>query len=283
MDIGIGLPNVVLEVDRAGIVEWARRADAAGFSSLGTIDRIVYPNYESLITLAAAAAVTERIRLLTDILIAPLHSNTALLAKQVATIDSLSEGRMVLGVAVGGRADDYAVSEIELAERGRVFDRQLATMTSIWAGEQGIGPAPYRGGRPGLLIGGTQPRSFARVAKYGDGWTSGGGGPEAFAATLPAVREAWSAAGRAGSPRTVALGYFGLGDAAAAAVAHTLGSYYAFAGPYAQRVIDGAAADPAAIRDYIDGYRAVGVDELVLFPTSADPAQVDRLAEVAFG
>lgn len=283
MDIGIGLPNVVLEVDRAGIVEWARRAEAAGFSSLGTIDRIVYPNYESLIALAAAAAVTDRIRLLTDILIAPLHSNTALLAKQVATIDSLSQGRMVLGVAVGGRPDDFAVSNVDLARRGRILDEQLRTLTSIWAGEQGIGPAPFTGSRPRLLIGGTKPRSFARVARYADGWTSGGGGPDAFAATVPAVRAAWSDAGRDGAPRTVALGYFGLGPSAEQEAAHTLGSYYAFAGPYAERVVGSALTSPAAVRGTIEAYRAAGADELVLFPTSADPAQVDRLAEVAFG
>lgn len=283
MDIGIGLPNIVLEVDRAGIVEWARRADAAGFSSLGTIDRLVYPNYESLITLAAAAAVTERIRLLTDILIAPLHSNAALLAKQVATIDSLSQGRMVLGVAVGGRPDDFEASGVDMTRRGRILDEQLRTMTSVWSGEQGIGPAPFRGSRPELLIGGTQPRSFARVARYADGWTSGGGGPDAFAATVPAVRQAWSDAGRAGTPRTVALGYFGLGDDAVRSAEHSLGSYYAFAGPYRQMAIDGAVTDPVAVRRLIDAFRDAGADELVLFPTSADPGQVDLLAEVAFG
>src|SRR3954451_15065806 len=113
MDIGIGLPTVVHDVDRAGIVDWARRAEAAGFSTLGTIDRIVYPNYESLITLAAAAAVTQRIRLATDILIAPLRANAALLAKQAATINDLSQGRLVLGLAVAGRPDDYEVSGID--------------------------------------------------------------------------------------------------------------------------------------------------------------------------
>lgn len=283
MDIGIGLPTTVAGVDRAGIVDWARRAEAAGFSSLGTIDRLVYDNYESLISLAAAAAVTDRIRLLTDILIAPLHTNTALLAKQVATIDRLSEGRMVLGVAVGGRPDDYAASEVDPGRRGRLFDAQLARLTSIWAGEGGIGPAPFAGPRPQLLIGGNQERSFARVARYADGWTSGGGGPAALAATLPAVRQAWSEAGREGSPRTVSLGYFGLGDGAAAGIARSLGDYYAFAGPYRDMVIDGAAAGPDAVRALIDGYLAAGADELVLFPTSVDPAQVDLLAEVAFG
>lgn len=283
MDIGIGLPTIVGGVDRAGIVDWARRADAAGFSSLGTIDRLVYDNYESLISLAAAAAVTERIRLLTDILIAPLHTNTALLAKQVATIDNLSQGRMVLGVAVGGRPDDYAAGEVDLRARGRIFDAQLATLTSIWAGAGGIGPAPFAGRRPRLLIGGNQPRSFARVARYADGWTSGGGGPAAFAATVPAVRQAWADAGRESAPRTVALGYFGLGADATAAITRTLGDYYAFAGRYRERIIDGAAAGPAAIRELIAGYREAGVDELVLFPTSADADQVDQLAGIALG
>src|SRR3954447_21259805 len=106
MDVGIGLPNTVLGVDRNGIVEGARAAEDAGFSSLGTIDRIAYPNFESLISLAAAAAVTERIKLTTDILLAPTR-RAALLAKQAATIDQISDGRLVLGLAVGGREDDY--------------------------------------------------------------------------------------------------------------------------------------------------------------------------------
>jgi alkanesulfonate monooxygenase SsuD/methylene tetrahydromethanopterin reductase-like flavin-dependent oxidoreductase (luciferase family) len=140
VDIGIGLPNAVRSVARDGIVDWARRAEAAGFSSLGTIDRVAYPNYESLIALAAAAAVTERIRLATDILLAPLRSNTALLAKQAATIDNLSGGRLVLGLAPGAREDDYAVSGVDFHRRGRIFDGQLAALEQLWAGEGGVGP-----------------------------------------------------------------------------------------------------------------------------------------------
>src|SRR5947209_12382045 len=144
MEVGIGLPNAVRGVDRPGIVEWARRAEQAGFSSLGAIDRIAYPNYESLIVLAAAGAVTERIELVTDILIAPLRSNTALLAKQAATIDSLSGGRLTLGLAVGGRPDDFELSGVEFQRRGQIFEQQLAEMTSIWRGESTVGPAPAR-------------------------------------------------------------------------------------------------------------------------------------------
>src|SRR3954465_10762878 len=118
MDIGIGLPNTVIGVDRRGIVDWAKPAGDAGFASLGTIDRIAYDNYEALISLAAAAAVTDRIRLTTDILPAPLRP-AALLAKQAATIDHLSGGRLVLGLAVGGREDDYELSGVDFHKRGK--------------------------------------------------------------------------------------------------------------------------------------------------------------------
>src|SRR4051812_20333859 len=125
MEVGIGLPNAVQGVDRAGIVEWAIRAERLGFSTLGTIDRVVYGNYESLIALAAAAAVTERIRLMTDILIAPLRSNTALLAKQGATLNDLSGGRLVLGLAGGGRPGGYEAPGVDFHARGRAVQRPL--------------------------------------------------------------------------------------------------------------------------------------------------------------
>lgn len=273
MDVGIGLPNTVLGVDRAGIVEWARRAEAAGFSSLGTIDRIPYPNYESLIALAAAAAVTERVRLVTDILIAPLRANTALLAKQAATIDQLSEGRLELGLAVGGREEDYRASGVDFHARGRIFDRQLEELASLW-GTDRVAPAS----RPGLLIGGRSDAALRRAARHGDGWTFGGGTPEAFAENRAKVREAWAAEGRDDEPRTMALFYFALGDRAEEHAREDLLDYYNFLGDYAEQLVAAAAKDEATVKQYLSAFEAAGADEVICFPTSTDPEQVDLLA-----
>jgi alkanesulfonate monooxygenase SsuD/methylene tetrahydromethanopterin reductase-like flavin-dependent oxidoreductase (luciferase family) len=275
VEIGIGLPNAVPGVGRAGIVDWARRAEAAGFSSLGTLDRIAYGNYESLIALAAAAAVTERIKLATDILIAPLRANTALLAKQAATIDHLAGGdRVVLGLAPGGRPDDYEHSGIDFSKRGRIFDRQLSALRGFWNGDA-VGPS----GRPRVLVGGTAEAAYRRAAKHADGWTSGGGGPEAFAGGREKLGEAWRAEGRDGEPRTLALFYFALGDDADEQVRRSLGDYYAFAGEYAERIVSSAAKDADTLRGYVAAYTEAGCDEVICFPASADPDQVDRLAD----
>jgi alkanesulfonate monooxygenase SsuD/methylene tetrahydromethanopterin reductase-like flavin-dependent oxidoreductase (luciferase family) len=281
MDVGIGLPNAVRGVDRAGIVEWARRAEQAGFASLGTIDRIAYPSYEPLISLAAAAAVTERIRLTTDILIAPLRSNTALLAKQAATIDQLSGGRLVLGLAVGGREDDFELSGVDFHRRGHIFDGQLEELQRIWGGNTSVGPAPASGARPALLIGGTSDAALRRAARYADGWTLGGGPPEALEEGLPKLREAWQAAGRGGAPRTMALFYFSLGDHGEQAAHESLGDYYSWLGDYAEQIVHSAAKDKDTVAGYLAAFEAAGADEVICFPASSDPAQVELLAEAA--
>lgn len=283
MDIGIGLPNAVRGVDRSGIVDWAKRAEQAGFASLGTIDRVVYPNYESLISLAAAAAVTDRIRLVTDILIAPLRANTALLAKQAATIDAMSGGRLTLGLAVGGREDDFEVSGVDFRARGRIFERQLEEMTAVWSGERGVGPAPASAGRPGLLIGGYSEIAYRRAAHYADGWTQGGGTPDAFAEGLEKLNAEWSNAGRDGKPRTAALFYFALGEGAEAAARENLGDYYQFLGDYAEQVVSSAAKDADTIKQYLSAFEAAGADEVICFPASPDVGQVELLAEAALG
>lgn len=280
MDIGIGLPNAVRGVDRAGTIEFARRADQVGFSSLGTIDRLAFPNYESLISLAAAAAVTERIRLVTDILIAPLR-NTAQLAKQAATVDGISNGRLVLGLAVGGRPDDFEAAGVDFHQRGRIFEGQLEELVEFWKGKGGVGPGPVSGERPPILIGGSSDVAFDRAAKHADGWTQGGGTPEAFSEGVAKLRQAWEAEGREGEPRTMALFYYGLGDNAEEAARRDLADYYAWLGDYTEQVVASAATDADTVKGYLAAFEEAGCDEIICFPVSTDPGQVDLLAEIA--
>jgi alkanesulfonate monooxygenase SsuD/methylene tetrahydromethanopterin reductase-like flavin-dependent oxidoreductase (luciferase family) len=278
MESGIGLPSTIEGVEREQLLEWARRADARGFSSLGTIDRIVYGNYEPLIALAAAAGVTERIRLATTILIAPYRANGALVAKQAASLDRLSGGRLTLGVAVGGREDDYEVSGVDFHQRGRIFDAMLEEWQRIWSGKAGIGPAPSHG-RPRLMIGGRADAAYERAARYGDGWIMGGGAPDQFTGGVQKMRAAWADAGREGVPRTMSLAYFALGDRAEQAADSYLRHYYAFVGDAAGMIASSAATDADTVRQYAQAFEAAGCDELIFVPCDPDPGQVDLLAD----
>lgn len=279
MDVAIGLPATIPGVGRDAVLDWARRADARGFSSLGTIDRIVYGNYEPLIALAAAAGVTERIRLATTIMIAPYRANGALVAKQAASLDRISNGRVTLGVAVGGRKDDFEVSGVDFHRRGRLFDEMLEEWRGIWAGEAGIGPAPANG-RPRLIIGGTADAAYERAARYGDGWIMGGGPPDRLPGAIEKATAAWQAAGRDGKPLIMALAYFALGENAKAAAQGYLHDYYAFTGEEIAGAIAGSAAtDADTVRAYRDAFAANGCDELFFIPCDPDPGQVDLLAD----
>src|SRR5438128_5481784 len=168
MRIGVGLPNGIPGTDGQLIIEWARRADAGPFSSLGVVDRLVYDSYEPLTTLAATAAVTRRVRLVTTIVIGLLH-NTAMLAKVAATVDALSGGRLVLGLAVGARKEDYDAAGIDYHARGSRLAEQLATLRSLWE-DGSLGPQAARRDGPALLLGGLSDSGFARMARYADGY-----------------------------------------------------------------------------------------------------------------
>lgn len=279
MDVSIGLPSAVPGTTGEQLVEWARRAEARGFSSLGTIDRVAYDNYEPLTALAAAAAVTERIGLCTSVLLGPLRTNTVELAKEALSLHALSGGRFTLGIALGAREDDYALSGVDWSRRGAIFDAQLEQIKQVWEGGE-VGPSIA--GTPGLVVGGHADPAFARAAKFGDGWIAGGAAPEEYAEMVGKAKAAWSAAGREGEPRTMGLAYYGLGENGKEDARRDLTHYYAWLGEeVAGYIADSAATSPEMVQQYLAAFEGAGCGELILFPTNSDPAQVDLLADAA--
>jgi alkanesulfonate monooxygenase SsuD/methylene tetrahydromethanopterin reductase-like flavin-dependent oxidoreductase (luciferase family) len=244
----------------------------------------VYPNYEELVALSAAAAVTSRIRLTTSVLLAPLYSNSALFAKQAASLDRLSGGRLVLGLGLGGRDDDFTASALPTKGKGRRLDEQLTEMKRIWSGERygyagAIGPEPVRRGGPELILGGTVQASFRRVALLGDGWIMGGGTPDMFAQAAAGVDQAWQEAGRPGKPRKLSLAYFALGPNARNQADNYLLHYYAWMGDFAKQIAAGAAISAEMARGYAAAFASAGCDELIFVPTTSSPDQIELLAD----
>ncbi len=273
MRVGIGLPNGIPGTPGEAIAEWAVRAEAGPFTSLGVIDRVAYDAHEPLTCLAAASAVTERVRLATMVVIAPLRS-TGILAGETATINSLSSGRLTLGLAVGARTDDYRAAGIDHRRRGARFDEQLSQLRDLWESRPGPKTSPE------LLVGGGSDAAFVRVGRHADGYVHGGGPPRAFARAAGRAGTAWTDMGRPGSPALWGQSYFALGEDAVARGIAYMRDYYAFTGPFAEKIVEGLLTTPQQIAAQVRGYAEAGCDELVLLPTIADVEQVDRLADV---
>jgi len=294
MDVGIGLPSGIPGATATEVLDWARRAEARRFASVAAWDRMVFGNWEPLIALAGAAGVTRRVRLVTTVLNIPYRGNSALLAKQAATIQVLSDGRLVLGVGIGPRIDDFTASGTSHHGRGAAMDAALDDLTRIWEGEPrgyagAIGPRPTP--PPALLIGGFSDASFRRVARYGSGWI-GAGAPDFFALNAEKVRAAWRQAQRPGEPRLVTAAFFALGDHAQEAASRFLLDMYSYldksnillAGDLlshlsAQNLADAALTTVEAVRGAQRAFASVGCSELILLPASTDPGQVDLLAD----
>ena len=281
MKLGIGLPATIPNSPRELVLDWAKRADERGFSSLGITDRLVYPNLEPLITLAAVSSVTKRVRLMTTVLVAPIR-NTAFLAKEAATLDRLSGGRLSLGLGIGGREDDSLAAGIQHKSRSKRFEEQIRLMRKIWAGETlsdrvgKIGPSPTRKGGPEVLIGGYTSAAAARAGRLGDGYIAGGGlDAKAAASFYKTAEDAWKKAGREGKPRFVCSAYYALGPNAADKGSTYIRNYYAFMGSSAENVAKGVLSTPVGVENAVKSFSENGADELILWPTIAELEQVE--------
>jgi alkanesulfonate monooxygenase SsuD/methylene tetrahydromethanopterin reductase-like flavin-dependent oxidoreductase (luciferase family) len=279
MKIAIGLPNAVPGTTGEQLTDWARRAETRGFSSLGTIDRIAYPNIEPLTALTAAAAVTERIGLATTVLLGPLRENPVALAKQVASVHSISGHRMTLGIGLGGRDDDYELAGVGTETRGKDLDAMLERVWEVWKGDE---MGPETASHPRVLVGGSVEASFERAARFGDGWIAAGAPPEQFAQWREAFERVWSESGRSESPQNAALAYFSLGERAEEDAKAYLTDYYAWLGEdIANFIVAGAAKDADTVKQTLAAFEDAGCQELFLFPSSNDPQQVGLLADAA--
>lgn len=284
MKIGIALPSAIPNVSGSLLREWARLADEGPFSSLAVVDRLVYGNFEPLTTLAVAAGETQRIRLMTSVLLAPLR-NPGILAKQAASLDALSNGRLTLGLGVGDREDDFRAAPASFHQRGKNFEQQLALMTHIWSGQPmdeqigAIGPATVQPGGPEVLIGAYAPAAISRLGRWGNGYLAGGTDAQHVGQGFRMAEEIWQRAGRPGKPRLVVCGPYGLGPDAAARSAGYILDYYAYMGPMAQIIAQTAPFSTEAVKSTIRAFEEIGTDELIFIPCIPELDQVRMLAE----
>jgi len=294
MKIGMNLPVMVPGLDRDLILEWSRRIDAGPYSSLAAGERITFPNPEVMVTMSAAAAVTERVRLALTVIVLPMHSSV-LMAKQLATLDVISRGRLTLGVGVGAREEDFRAVGVPFdSKRLGQMERQLALMRRVWAGEnvvegalRPVEPLPVQKGGPEILAGSLFPQSIRRAARWADGICgfSFEPAPQEIETAFNIARAAWKEAGRTTPPRLVTGCWFALGEAARAQLDEYLHRYLNFLGTEVAALIAAEAkmTSTRALKDVIRKLSDLGADELLLVPTTSDPDELHRVADIIGG
>jgi len=186
--------------DAKSLMELCRRAEATGADSIWAVDHLFWPHpiNECLTTLAIAAAATERVTLGSCILQLPLRQPSAV-AKEVTSLQHLSNGRFVLGLGVGSHADEYARAGVDFHQRGRLIDSGIATLRSDWASAEDPAPA-YRqvpaSSRVPIWLGGASVAARRRAAMVGDGWVPLFLTVDEYGPAIEALRHETAQAGR---------------------------------------------------------------------------------------
>jgi len=289
MNVGICLPYMKRNYDRDAILGFCRKADEGPFSSLSCGERIVGYTYEMRTLMSAAAAVTERVRIVPSLYVLPMH-DAVWAAKEVATLDVLSGGRVTLAVGVGGREHDYRAVGADFTRRYQRMDEQVATMRRIWAGHppfegcDEVGPRPAQEGGIPILAGVMGPKSMRRAAAWATGvyvFSFNGDGAE-VKRKLDMADAAWKDAGRSEPPVKVAGFWYSLADDAETRLREYVYAYLAIAGEkIASAVAKGVTrCTPDAVQEAMEAYAELAVDEIMLVPATAEYAEIDRSAEI---
>jgi alkanesulfonate monooxygenase len=283
------------------VLDYAARAEQMGFSSLWAWDHILlgsknpFAFLESLSVLAALAVTTEKVRLGTGVLVLPLR-NPVVLAKVTSTIDRMSGGRLVLGVASGWYEREFEAVGVPFAERGRIFERNAEILKRFWTEERVNGsedgmefrgavmlPRPLQQPRPQLLFGGYVDKVLRRVATTSDGWLTYFYTPESFAGAWQRILRHAEEAGRdpatldnvAQLPICIDASF----EKADARVRTFIHDYFDVA-PWSESTADSAIrGTPEQCAEQIARHVEVGARHLVFVPCSYDLEQVDAIAE----
>ena len=282
MKIGIGLPATIPGIEGGLITKWAVQAENGPFSTLGIVDRIVYPNHEPMVSLAAAAAVTEKISLMTTVLLAPLR-NHVVLAKQAATLQSISNGRFDLGLGIGIRKDDFDAAGVEYSGRGIRLEKQINVMRTIWSGDTSslghheVGPPVSKA--PKIIMGAFVDKALIRVGRIADGYLAGPDGPAEVERKFSLVTSSWNVSGKQGKPKLVGGVYYALGDLERGK--ENLRHYYDFVLNETDWSIQGMMVqDSASIKKLISDFESIGMDELIFHPCVPELDEITRLSDI---
>ena len=288
MRVGLSLPTMIAGVDGDLLRTWCQEAERNGFATLGFGERVAYDNLHMHTTLAFAAAVTSTVKIASTVVVLPMHSE-AEIAKQTATLDVLSGGRYILGVGVGGRAEDYQALGSPFGRRFDRLDAQIARIRDLWAGAVAgegldpVGPRPIQTHVP-ILSGSMGPKSTARAAHWADGIAGFVMDPSPHELTQAATLavNSWEAAGRSTSPTLWTSCWVALGDDAAPRLFAYARKYLGvFGADFADAL---AAMCTVAGEDHLlaalDNAAAAGYEEIQLVPTSSDLAELERITAV---
>ncbi|MBB3045766.1 alkanesulfonate monooxygenase SsuD/methylene tetrahydromethanopterin reductase-like flavin-dependent oxidoreductase (luciferase family) [Litorivivens lipolytica] len=292
MKIGMTLPVTEPGWTRDILLQWCEKIDNGPFSSLALGERTCFPSPEVITTLGACAVLTRRVQLVTTVIVLPTH-NPVILAKQLATVDVLSGGRLTIGVGTGGREEDYRATGTPLTEkRISVMEKHIETMKAVWRGDncvegalRSVEPYPIQQPHPPLLAGVMGPKGMASAARWADGVCGMSMTGEVAEAELAfdQIQQAWTKADNTRAPELNTAFWFALGDNADHQVETHLERYFNWLDPQSRAAMvkaGGFRGTPQVLKDRLKAFADIGTNELLLIPTSIDPAEVDRAAEV---